>query len=152
MSAPVNCAQLAALDEHARKVFTPDEATRSLVLVRSIVADVVIEHSNLLEEQETIEAAQNGADAGQMHQARQRMLRSVDRLRACMKELDLVGGELLDWSLGVVDFPAVANGREIRLCWQYGEHEVTQWHEVGEDCGRRRRIDWTLAKARTTGA
>ena len=146
MSAPVDCAQPASLDEHTRKLFTPAEATRSLVLVRDIVADVVIEHSNLLEEQETIEAAQHGADAGQVHQARQRMLRSVDRLRTCMKELDLVGGELLDWSIGLVDFPAVANGREIRLCWQYGEDEVTQWHEVGADCGGRRRIDWTLAE------
>lgn len=147
MSAPVDCAQLDHLAKQARKIFTPDEATRSLALVAGIAGDVMVEHANLLEEQEIIESAHSGVEGGQVFRARQRMLQCVDRLRACMKEIDLVGAELLDWSLGVVDFPAVVNGREIRLCWQFGETAVTQWHEVSEDCGRRRRIDWTLAQA-----
>jgi len=146
MSTHVDCPQLSILSEPGRKTFTPDEATRSLVLVAGIVSDVMVEHANLLEQQEIIETAQKTVDSGQIQRARQRMLQSVDRLRACMKELDLVGAELLDWSLGVVDFPAVVSGREIRLCWQFGESTVSRWHEVGEDCGRRRRIDWTLAQ------
>jgi len=147
MSAPVDCAQLTDLTEQGRRVFTPEEATRSLVLVAGIVSDVMVEHADLLEQQEIIEAAQNSVEEGQIQQARHRMLQCVDRLRACMKELDLVGAELLDWSLGLVDFPAVVNGREIKLCWQFGEPAVTQWHDVAQDCGRRRRIDWTLAQA-----
>jgi len=124
-------------------MFTPDQATRSLPLVRQIVADVIIEHLNLLEQQEIIEAAQNGRRTGQAHAARDSMLRSVKRLQACMEEMDLIGAELLDWSLGVVEYPCVVNGREIRLCWQYGQETVGHWHEVGEDCGCRRRTDWT---------
>lgn len=147
MSTHTDCADLALETERVRKLFTPDEATRSLVLVEGIVADAVVEHSNLLEQQEVIEAAQNDARTGQVRAARESMLQSVCRLRACMNEMALVGAELLDWFVGVVDFPCVFNGREVRLCWQAGEDKVEQWHEVGEDCGCRRRIDWTLVKA-----
>ena len=128
-------------------MFTPDEATRSLVLVRGIVADVIDEHANLLEQQEVVEAAQNGARTGQVRAATDSMLRSVYRLRECMMEMDLIGAELMDWSLGLVEFPCAFNGREVRLCWQAGEDTVEQWHEVGEECGCRRRIDWPLIKA-----
>ena len=59
-----------------------------------------------------------------------------------------IGGEVTDWTTGVVDFPAVsdaapggvAGGREIRLCWRYGEPAVTHWHTEDEGCARRREI------------
>jgi len=143
MSIHIDCSDLAIARERVRKMFTPGEATRSLTLVRGIVADVMAEHSNLLEQQEVIEAAHSGADTGQARVARDSMFQSVRRLRNCMGEIDLIGAELLDWSLGVVEFPCLANGREVRLCWQPGQQTVGHWHEVGEDCGRRRRIDWT---------
>ena len=147
MSPHIDFPELAPETERPPKLFTPEEATRSLVLVGGVVADVVVEHSNLLEQQELIDAAGHEARSGQVRAARASMLRSVEKLRACMKEMELIGAELLDWFIGMVDFPCVANGREIRLCWQVGEEAVEHWHEVGQDCGRRRRIDWVLVKA-----
>ena len=41
-----------------RRLFTTQEANRSLVLVRRIVEDVIANHSALLELQETYEVAQ----------------------------------------------------------------------------------------------
>jgi hypothetical protein len=29
-----------------------------------------------------------------------------------------------------VDFPALRDGREVYLCWQEGEDEITHWHEI----------------------
>ena len=143
MSVHIDCSELILVPDRTARTFTPDEATRTLVLVRGIVSDVIAEHANLLEQQEVIEAAQNGARTGQVRAARHSMLQSVNRLRACMGEMDLVGAELLDWSLGVVEFPCLLNGREVKLCWQHGQQTVEHWHEVGQDCGSRRRIDWT---------
>jgi hypothetical protein len=28
------------------------------------------------------------------------------------------------------DFPALRQGREVYLCWKYGEKEIAFWHEV----------------------
>lgn len=35
-----------------------------------------------------------------------------------------------DLVAGLVDFPALWQGREIHLCWRLGEAQVSWWHEV----------------------
>ena len=48
--------------------------------------------------------------------------------------------ELRDWSLGIVDFPCLAAGSEVRLCWRWGEGQVAHWHEVDEGFANRKPI------------
>jgi hypothetical protein len=36
---------------------------------------------------------------------------------------------LRDISTGLIDFPALANGRPIWLCWRLGENNIAWWHE-----------------------
>ena len=31
---------------------------------------------------------------------------------------------------GLADFPHLKNGREVYLCWKYGEDDIHFWHEV----------------------
>ena len=44
-----------------------------------------------------------------------------------LQELEIV---LRDLERGLVDFPAMRDGREVYLCWQEGEDEVAFWHDV----------------------
>ena len=42
----------------------------------------------------------------------------------------------------LVDFPALANGRPIWLCWKLGEDDIAWWHELEAGvAGRRPLID-----------
>jgi hypothetical protein len=43
-----------------------------------------------------------------------------------LREMEVV---LRDLDRGLVDFPALREGREIYLCWQEGEPEIGFWHE-----------------------
>lgn len=113
-----------------KRVFSLGEANRSLVLVRRIVTDVIFEYSRMIELQEQLETAEEQGTVEQSDRARMDLIRSAGRLRSCLNELDEVGVELKDWALGVVDFPSFAAGREICLCWQYGQERVEYWHEV----------------------
>jgi hypothetical protein len=50
-------------------------------------------------------------------------------LRDAMFELRQLEVVLRDLDRGLVDFPALREGREVYLCWQEGEHEIGFWHE-----------------------
>jgi hypothetical protein len=54
--------------------------------------------------------------------------------------MELIGVELRDFTRGIVDFPAWYEGREIRLCWMFGERAVSNWHEADSGFACRRSI------------
>ena len=51
----------------------------------------------------------------------------VRRLLGAIEESGIV---LRDIDRGLVDFPAVIDGREVYLCWELGEDEVAYWHDL----------------------
>jgi hypothetical protein len=54
----------------------------------------------------------------------------LQRLERTVRQIDAWGITLRDIGMGLVDFPALANGRPIWLCWKLGEDDVTFWHEL----------------------
>ena len=61
-------------------------------------------------------------------------------LEALTDELTAVEGlgvAVKDLDLGLCDFLGEREGREVWLCWQYGEKSVGFWHELGEGFGGR---------------
>ncbi len=38
--------------------------------------------------------------------------------------------QIKDLDLGLVDFPAILDGREVFLCWKQGETDIRFWHDL----------------------
>jgi hypothetical protein len=53
-------------------------------------------------------------------------------LQSAAGELDAMEVIVRDLDRGLVDFPALREGREVYLCWQEGEDEIGYWHETDE--------------------
>jgi hypothetical protein len=63
-------------------------------------------------------------------------------LRQSMLELHELEIVLRDLDRGLVDFPALRDGREVYLCWEEGEPEIGYWHEPDAGfAGRRPLVD-----------
>lgn len=60
-----------------------------------------------------------------------------------MVELEELGGVLKDLDMGLVDFPTVADGSEVYLCWRLGEDGIHYWHGLDEGYAGRKPL-WTL--------
>lgn len=114
----------------ARRAYSLSEANRSLVLVKRIIGDIVSDYGRLVDLQELLEAAQSGGASDRVETARREIAGIVDKLQRALEELEELRLELKDWSLGVVDFPCVVSGREVRLTWRLGEERIGYWHEV----------------------
>ncbi len=124
----------------SKRFFTPAEANRALVFVKRVARDIVSYYARLLDLHETIEAAQRSGKQAQFELARGQMVKTAQKLQQCLSELESVGVELKDWSDGIVDFPCMIGGRELRLCWVHGEQVVGHWHEVNEGFPQRQEI------------
>jgi hypothetical protein len=58
-------------------------------------------------------------------------------LQRTLGELQAMEVVLRDLERGLVDFPALRDGREVYLCWEAGEIEVEFWHDVDAGYGGR---------------
>lgn len=120
--------------------FTVEQANHALPLVRSIVADIVALYNDLNDRHERLQAVkrQNTIKRGTMpaeyveelDQMEKDLQADAERLNQYISELQQLGVELKDVSKGLVDFPAMQDGREICLCWMHGEPELSYWHEI----------------------
>ncbi|HUQ77289.1 MAG TPA: DUF2203 domain-containing protein [Patescibacteria group bacterium] len=63
---------------------------------------------------------------------RLRMQGVIDRMQAGVARIDELGVTLREIETGLIDFPALASGRQIWLCWRLGEGDVETWHELGD--------------------
>jgi hypothetical protein len=59
-------------------------------------------------------------------------------LRESMLELREREIVLRDLDRGLVDFPALRDGREVYLCWEEGEPAIGWWHDLDAGFGGRR--------------
>jgi hypothetical protein len=109
-----------------KKLFTRREAESSLPLVRRIVADA-------LETARRIRELEEGDPA---------VPRLQNELEEHLRELEEMGCYFKDWnfSIGLVDFPAVIGGETVFLCWRSDEDSLGWYHGVEEGYGGRKRL------------
>jgi len=63
---------------------------------------------------------------------RARIDASAREVQKGIEELLELGGVPKDLNMGLVDFPHLRDGREVNLCWKYGEREIRFWHGLDE--------------------
>jgi hypothetical protein len=64
----------------------------------------------------------------------------VRRMEAAVAQLSAWDVTLRDIRTGLIDFPALANGRPIWLCWRLGEGHIDWWHELDAGFNARKRL------------
>jgi hypothetical protein len=75
---------------------------------------------------------------------RLRMQGVIDRMQAGVARIDELGITLREIQTGLIDFPALASGRQIWLCWRLGEGDIDWWHELDDGFpGRQALVDLT---------
>ena len=62
-------------------------------------------------------------------------------VRRILEMIEQAGIVLRDIDRGLIDFPALLDGREVYLCWELGEDEVAYWHELETGFGGREPLE-----------
>jgi hypothetical protein len=136
------------------KLFTLQEAERTLPLVRRIVSDLTVEYPAWRAAVGRFELLTGGAraDWGETHElvaARDEVTRHADRINRFLQELEGIGCVFKGFEGGLVDFYSLREDRPIFLCWRLGEDRISHWHEIDTGFGGRQPIDGAILSAMT---
>jgi hypothetical protein len=88
-------------------------------------------HEALAEAAPTNGGGEEGRQVGVAFLEVRRLLETIERSGIVLRDIDR----------GLVDFPAVMDGREVYLCWELGEDEVEFWHDMDAGYGGREPLD-----------
>jgi hypothetical protein len=117
------------------KLFTIEQANRTLPLVRRIVDDIVRTYGRWQERVREFEVVAGSLRADGIDEHAETLQNEAQALAAeitgFVSELEALGVAFKGFDLGLVDFPSEMNGRVVHLCWRLGEPAVQHWHEVG---------------------
>jgi hypothetical protein len=127
-----------------KKYFTPDEANKTLPLVKKIVKDIL----NTGHEMNSLitflgDDTENHSQINQL----------VEQMNSYFAELEEIGCLYKDWNfrIGLVDFPAIINDREVFLCWRSDESEIMYYHPIETGYSGRKPLEIKSVKEKGKG-
>ncbi|WKZ39954.1 MAG: DUF2203 domain-containing protein [Anaerolineales bacterium] len=112
------------------KYYTPSEANEMLTVVRPMVGELMdIAERIRVHQPELWEMAEKAAGNGGSATL-SKLLPDFDQFHKLMHRLNDLGVEIKDVTIGLIDFRALRDGREVYLCWKYDEGNIQFWHEI----------------------
>ena len=79
----------------------------------------------------------------ELRRARGRFRALMEALGEELEAIEQTGVMVKDLDIGLCDFLGEREGREVWLCWQYGEKRVAFWHDLDAGFTSRQPIDPT---------
>lgn len=128
---------MAIKNEQPARVFTIEQANAMLPLVRAITTDLTTLARDVVDRRQRLAsfakrkaATANDPYADELASMQQAIADDTQQLQEYIAELRRLGLEPKGALEGLVDFPAMIDGRLVFLCWKLGEPEVTHWHDL----------------------
>ncbi|GAB4566579.1 MAG: hypothetical protein Kow0047_18020 [Anaerolineae bacterium] len=112
------------------RYFTLEEANAALPRLRALIEEIWQAREVILAARPELEPVvrQLGNNGGSRKAGE--MVAEFDRIQRAVREIQDIGCLLRDLDRGLVDFLSHRAGREVYLCWQYGEPQVLFWHDL----------------------
>jgi len=121
--------------------FTLQEANEALISIRTWMEEVQTIRSEILAHQPEIWSVMEKSAGNGGNLTLSRMVKTFDRLDELIHSIQDAGAIIKDINIGLLDFPALRDGREVYLCWKYGEGDIAFWHEIEDGFAGRQSID-----------
>ena len=110
--------------------FTLEQANEALKIIRPLMEDVQAIRQRILASQPEAWPAIEKSVGNGGNRALSNLVQDFELLDALVHRILETGVQIKDVNLGLLDFSALRDGREVYLCWKFGEGDIAYWHEV----------------------
>ncbi len=125
------------------KLFSPEKANALIPILSPLLDELWTKRRELairLLESDPLLRANRPAETHD-----RRVSRKFTELKAeivrLINRIEAHGCVVKDLDLGLLDFPALRDGRPVYLCWKAGESALAHWHGTDESFVDRKRLD-----------
>jgi hypothetical protein len=123
------------------KLFSPEKANALIPVVMPLIEDMWKKRRELaialLENDPALRAPAKPGVPGRQPAERTTATRRCTELKAeivrAINRIEAYGCLVKDIDLGLLDFPALKDGKPIFLCWKAGEPSIGHWHATTEN-------------------
>ncbi len=112
------------------RYFTVQEANETLNIIRPLVEEIQRIRRKIMKDQPDVWPVVVKSTGNGGNRALSKMVQDFEKLDGLVHRIQELNVLIKDVNLGLLDFPALKEGREVYLCWQYGEGKIAFWHEV----------------------
>jgi|HubBroStandDraft_6_1064221.scaffolds.fasta_scaffold271020_3 hypothetical protein len=127
------------------ELFSPEKANALIPVLEPLLGELRAKRRELairlLESDPALRAARAGKTSPASPERRGETRRNVElktEIVGIIKRVEAYGCVVKDIDLGLLDFPAMREGRRILLCWKSGEPALAHWHTPNENFGDRK--------------
>jgi hypothetical protein len=119
----------------SERLFTHAEALATLPAAARLLLDLQewkqeLEERSAMLEQLLNSTEGNGRRSAGITEARASVQNAALELDRAFRQLNDLGVELKGIENGLLDFPAMREGRVVYLCWRQGEETIAYWHDL----------------------
>ncbi|HVE13165.1 MAG TPA: DUF2203 domain-containing protein [Elusimicrobiota bacterium] len=114
------------------RYFTREEAEALIPELERVYAAVMELHAKALDKARLMNEKSPDADAPELAIERAQLQFLVNEINGRLRKVFELGGHPKGLDPALVDFPHRLEGREVCLCWKYGEKAITHYHGLDE--------------------
>lgn len=110
--------------------FTLEQANEIIPKIEPLMAELLERRAKVIRARHQIEGILDDLQSNVGGPAASQMVQEFQAIERLAKKIQAHGCLLKDANAGLVDFLAKIDGREVYLCWRYGEPQIQFYHEL----------------------
>ena len=122
------------------RYFTVQEANELLPTIEPLLAELLDRRARVVRSRDKIEAIVEDLHSNVGGAVASEMAREFIIIEQLVEKIQGHGCFVKDMNAGLVDFLAKIDGRDVYLCWRYGEPRVAHYHELQAGYNGRQRV------------
>lgn len=112
------------------KIFTVEQANQLLPEIEPLMAGLIDRRTKVIEARKDTKVMFEASNSEFGGPIASQMVNDFIVIERLLKEIRSRGCIIKDVNAGLVDFLSLRDGREVYLCWKFGEPEVGFFHEL----------------------
>ena len=112
------------------KYFTVTQANEVIKLIQPLMRQLLEMRETIQKQQPQVWSVLEKSAGNGGSKVASSVALEFEKMETLIKAIQGTGALVKDLNLGLVDFLTWREGREVYLCWQYGESEIRYWHDI----------------------